>query len=257
MFGYNYYHSSIRRYVALFGTLFNDIHITRTNDMQFKVPISYGPADKVLTRIEGDPNLQRPAIVLPRMSFEIDSVSYDSTRKLVTNGVRAVVDEANGGRKTYQYNPVPYNIDFSLNIMVKNTDDGTQIVEQILPFFTPDWTTTVNLIPETNVVMDIPTILNSVSMSDQYESDFEARRVLTWTLRFTMKGYFFGPINKQSVIKFATVNVRDKDTEQIYETVTVRPGLDVQGNPTSLAANSIPVADIYPDDDFGYIVTIT
>ena len=165
----------MRKYVILFGTLFNDIHITRTNSAGvtvdlLKVPLSYAAKEKMLARLENDPEIQRQtAILLPRMSFEMTGLSYDQSRKLNTLGRIAVKDATNANKLKYQYNPVPYNFDFKLSVYVKNAEDGTKIIEQILPFFTPDWTATVNLIPEMNVHMDIPIILNNVSVEDSYE----------------------------------------------------------------------------------------
>lgn len=257
MFGHNFYHSTIRKYVALFGTIFNDIHIQRSDSI-IKVPINYGPRDKVLARLEADPNFDRPAVILPRMSFEITNIQYAAERKLNTLHRRAHVNTTDPDTIKYQYNPVPYDISFELSIMVKSTEDGTRIVEQILPFFTPEWTSTVELIPEMNIVMDIPIVLNRVSIDDQYLGSFEERRALVWTLGFTMKSYIFGPIRSSKVIKFTDANLYSNLTSNtLVSTVSVVPGLDANGNPTSSNTTTIDAGDIYGDDDYGYIVTIT
>lgn len=264
MFGQTFYHGSIRRYVVLFGTLFNDIHINRPDSVHnitktIKVPVTYGPKEKVLARLTTDPNLNRmPAIQLPMISFQITDIAYDSTRKLNTVGKRYKKDIEDPNRLFYNYNPVPYNISFSLSIIVKNTDDGTRIIEQILPFFTPEWTATVNLIPEMDIAMDIPVILNDVRLSDSYEGDFETRRTVEWDLTFTMKGYIFGPTHKSGVIKFANTAVfgtLTSNTPLAY--VTTEPGLQANGSPTTDSTLTISRDLIYPDDDFGYISTIT
>lgn len=265
MLGNDYYFGLFRKYVAVFGTLFNNIYIYRseagTATQQIKVPISYGPKEKTLARLEGDPNLNRPAaIVLPRMSFEISGVRYAPERKLPSTYFKSYKD-ASGAINT-QYLPVPYDIDFTLSIMAKNAEDATKIVEQILPFFTPDFTPTVHLVPEMQIKMDVPVILQTVNVDDQYEGNFEQRRAIVWTLQFVMKGYIFGPVRgpqgngaARPVIKIATVNMRDM-ANNIMETITVKPGLTANGQPTTSEADTIPYLDINADDDFGYIVTI-
>lgn len=213
MFGTTFYHEHLRKYVVLFGTLFNDIYINRANSSgqvlsSMKVPISYSPKEKMIVRVDQDPNFERPvAIVLPRMGFEMTTMAYASERKLSSIkkfGVRQ--DNNNDENLKYIYNPVPYDIGFSLYIAVKNTEDGTRILEQILPFFTPEWTATVNLIPDLNIKTDIPTILTSVTSQDIYDGDYTSRRALVWTLEFTMKGYIFGPIKESGVITLANTN---------------------------------------------------
>jgi hypothetical protein len=273
MFGQTFYFSTIRKYVALFGTLFNDIYIQRTNHngvttQIIKVPITYGPKEKMLTRLIADPNIdrQQATVTQPVMSFEMTDISYDQSRKLNTIGRIAVVDTDKNKFK-YQYNPVPYNIDFTLSIYVKNAEDGTKILEQILPFFTPDWTSTVNLIPEMSVKMDIPIILNNVSCEDTYEGQFTERRSLIWTLSFTLKGYIYGPVRKSSVIKFANVpfympSVPDGQLASavgvtpVAEKLTVQPGLTANGTPTTKIEDTIPYTEIEVTDDFGFITQI-
>ena len=273
MFGNTFYFSTIRKYVILFGTLFNDIHITRTNAagttvQLLKVPLSYAPKEKILTRIAADPEIDRQAaILLPRMSFEMVKMEYDGTRKLPTINRLARKDADDADKLKYQYNPVPYNLQFKLFIYVKNAEDGTKIVEQILPFFTPEWTTTVNLIPEMNIKMDIPVIMNNIDIQDIYEDDYKKRDSLIWTMDFTMKGYIYGPVKKTGIIKFANTtfyipNVADGqlrtavgNTDPI-DRVTVQPGLTANGTPTSNVSITIPYADIEVDDDFGYITQI-
>lgn len=265
MLGNDFYFALFRKYVAVFGTLFNDIYIYRSaagqTDQQMKVPISYGPREKTLARLEADPNLNRPtAIVLPRMSFEITNIRYAPERKLQTTHFKT--KKSADGTVNTQYMPVPYDLDFTLSVMAKNAEDATKIVEQILPFFTPDFTPTVHLIPEMSISLDVPVVLNNVMVDDQYEGNFEERRAIIWTLQFTMKAYIFGPIkgplggvNGRPVIKIATVNERDM-ANNIYTTVQVRPGLTANGEPTANLSESIHYLDIDADDNFGYIVTI-
>lgn len=264
MFGHSFYHGTIRRYVVLFGTLFNDIYINRPDPthnriITVKVPVAYGPRDKSLARVTADPELTRqPAIVLPRISFEITDIQYAPSRKLNTIGKKYVVDGDNTTNIQYQYNPVPYDINFSMSVIVKNSDDGTRIIEQILPFFTPEWTTTVQLIPDMDITMDIPIILNDVSVQDIYEGDFETRRALTWNFTFTLKGYLFGPVKKAAIIKFANSNIFSTMTSNSQVTnINVAPGLLANGSPTTNASLSVDSTLIFPDDDFGFIVAKT
>lgn len=267
-----FYFSSIRKYVILFGTLFNNIKINRTDNTGkvtslMKVPIGYGPKEKMLTRVVQDPNIDRQvAIQLPVMSFEITNFDYDGDRKRQTVHRIASLDASNPDKNKYQYSPVPYNLGFSLSIYVKNAEDGTKIVEQILPYFTPDWTTTVNLIPEMDVKMDIPLILNRVSTEDTYTGDFKDRRALIWTLDFTMKGYLFGPVKKSGVIKYIDVNMYVPSVDDLLSavgntdpvaTVSIQPGLLANGSPTSNADLSIPVDQIKSTDNYGFVIDIT
>lgn len=274
MFGSKFYHGSIRKYVALFGTLFNDIVIDRLDSngsvyQTIKVPISYGPKEKVLARLDQDPNLNRKyAVLLPRMSFELTNMNYNGDRKLATINRNVGLDASNSQRLKYQYNPVPYDFMFTLNIMVKNAEDGTRIVEQILPFFTPEWTPTVNLIPEIDLSMDIPVVLLDVVSQDTYEdSNFEARRSLTWTLNFILKGYLFGPVKKAGVITLTDINFFDAtlfddidtapgNAEQLSQ-VSIRPGLLSNGQPTSNSSLTVGRDEIQANDNYGYIITTT
>ena len=169
MFGTYFYHQTSRKMVVAFGTLFNNIEVRRTDSADavtevIKIPLSYGPKDKMLIRISQDPNLNpKVALTVPRMGFELTAMSYDGARKLNTMG-RNVKAGTTGLKK--QFNPVPYNWDFSLYVFVKNAEDGTQILEQILPFFTPDFTVTMTLVSGMTIKMDIPLILNAGSCED-------------------------------------------------------------------------------------------
>lgn len=226
MFGRTFYHDTLRRYVILFGTLFNDVWINREDNdgnvkQSIKVPLAYGPREKFLARIEGiesqrDPLQQPFSVVLPRMGFEITGFNYAPERKLPTRKHFAKSDTNDSDVKDYLYNPVPYDISFSLSIFVKNTTDGTRIIEQILPYFTPEWTSTVQLVEDPDVTLDIPLILTGTNQDDVYEGSFEERRALVWTLDFTMKGFFFGPKYKKDVIKLANTQVFDAS---LYEDI--------------------------------------
>ena len=222
MLGSTFYHQTIRKYVAVFGTLFNDINIERKNSSgnvveKLKVPLAYGPKQKWLLAVQ-DTTADRKVVATrtPRMGFAMTGVSYDPARKLSTIGrnVAANTSSTTTNMNT-MYNPVPYNFDFDLFILVKNAEDGTQILEQILPFFTPEFTVTVNTIPDMNIKADVPITLTSSSVADEYEGDLSTRRTITWTLSFTLKGFIYPNISSGQVIKTIEVNFRipGEDTE--------------------------------------------
>jgi hypothetical protein len=266
MFGSDFYFGSIRKYVALFGSLFNDIQIDRVDannvvTQTLKVPLSYGPKDRFLVRLRENPDLLRQVNqVLPRMSFEIKSVEYDADRKLNTIGRNRYSNNAN---MSSQYNPVPYNFNIDLSILTRNADDATRIVEQILPFFKPEWTTAIKLIPEMGIEMDIPIVLKSVQYNDTYEASFTDRYAIIWDLQFVLKGYIYGPISTQGPIQEVITNFYVPTTNtaaqgvgntSIAEYVNIFPGLDANGNPTSNASVSIPASSISPNSNYGFIV---
>jgi hypothetical protein len=224
MLGSTFYHQTIRKYVAVFGTLFNDINIERKNSSgtvveRLKVPLAYGPKQKWLLAVQ-DTTADRKvtATRTPRMGFAMTGVTYDSARKLNTIGRNVAANTSSTTTNMItMYNPVPYNFDFELFILVKNAEDGTQILEQILPFFTPEFTVTVNTIPDMNIKADVPITLNSSSVADEYEGDLSARRTITWTLSFSLKGFIYPNVTSGQVIKSIEVNFRipggDKEIE--------------------------------------------
>ena len=207
-----FYNRTIRKIVVAFGTVFNDIYLVRytkdgvTAKETIKVPLNWGAKEKYITRLTSDPTLTKSiATTLPRISFEMTGMSYDSSRKLPTT-VRNFSANNSTSVKT-QYVPVPYNFDFSLSIYVRNTEDGTQILEQILPFFTPDFSVTVDFIPSMDPKYDMPIILNSVSNEVDYEGDMMATRMIIWNLEFTAKGHIWPPIKTVKVITTANTNL--------------------------------------------------
>ena len=219
MFEY-FYHQILRKTVIAFGSLFNDITIKHTNSANevvsvIKVPLSYGPTQKFLARLEQSPNLSNPTqITLPRMSFEFTGLSYDTARKLTTTQTFLSKSVTDGTETKKTYMPVPYNLQFELSIMSKLNDDALQIIEQILPYFQPSYNLTVELIDEINEKRDIPIILENVTMQDEYEGNFDKRRVLIYTLRFSAKLYLFGPTSTatKDIIKRAVVSYITGDT---------------------------------------------
>ena len=251
MFGNYFYNESMRRMTIGFGQIFNNIQIKRKDDtgkviQTIRVPLAYGPKEKFLVRLDQQSSLSNRefAITLPRMGFEISSISYDPTRKLTRiQKFKQVKSAADGKVLDFNYTPVPYNISYNLYSFTASAEAGLQIIEQILPFFQPDFTVTINAIPTLNIKRDIPIILNSVNYEDTYSGDFTTRRAVIYTLNFTAKTYLFGPSTSQKVIK--TVQ-----TDQYSDTDTVNKAREsriiVVPDPTTADA----------DDDFGFTTTI-
>ena len=212
MFEY-FYNEIFRKTIISFGTLFNDISIKHTdsggNKSTSKVPLAYGPIGKFLARLEQSPNLNKSvAMTLPRMSFEFTGLTYDPTRKVTTNQQITANDPDTETTTKKVFMPVPYNMQFELNIMCKLNDDALQIVEQILPFFQPSYNLTVNLVSEINEKRDIPVVLENVSFQDESEGDFTSRRVLSYSLRFTAQTYLFRPVSSASTDIIKGVSLR-------------------------------------------------
>jgi hypothetical protein len=205
------YNRIIRKLVVGFGNLFDNITLVRynadnTEAERFIVPIAYAAKELYVQRLQGDPNLDKKVqMTLPRMSFEMTGLSYDAGRKQNTN-FKSFAQTSSGVKS--QYNPVPYDFDFSLYLYVRNIEDGTQIIEHILPFFTPDYTIKLNLVPEMGVVKEIPVVLKDTS----YEIDSQGprtsdTRMIIWTLNFTVKGFIFGAISSAGLIKTSITNI--------------------------------------------------
>ena len=217
MFGTFFYNETIKRSISVFGTLFNNIHTSKikadgTVLSKNLVPISYGPKQKFLLRLQDDVKAKDgnvTSISLPRMAFELTGFEYDASRqqnKLIRTQ-KTVLETSDVGKRGFQYQPAPYNLTFTLSILSKNAIDALQIVEQILPYFQPEYTVSMKMVDSMSEVRDVPVFLNSVAMDDQYEGEFVERRVIEYTLEFTMKTYFFGPVYTGEVIK----NVIERD----------------------------------------------
>jgi hypothetical protein len=249
MLGTYFYHEILRKTVIAFGTLFNEVHIQKEDKngntiSDIKVPLAYGPRSKFLAKIEQQQELAKAtAITLPRMSFEMNSLSYDPSRKTSVTKTFKAVDDKDRVKKVFL--PVPYNVGFELNIMTKLNDDALQIVEQILPFFQPSFNITVDLINSIGEKRDIPIVLENISFTDEYEGDFSSRRVLTYTLNFVAKTYLFGPIaestdgliRKVQVDYYSDTNTQTAKREMRYtvepDPITAEPGDDFGFNETS------------------------
>jgi hypothetical protein len=218
MFEY-FYHEILRKTVVAFGTLFNNITIKHKNNAgqitsAIKVPLSYGPTQKFLARLEQSPDLNKPIqITLPRMSFEFTGLTYDPTRKSTTTQTFLTKTES-GNQTKKAFLPVPYNMQFELSILTKLNDDALQIVEQILPYFQPAYALTVEYIDSINEKKDIPIVLENITMQDDYEGDFTSRRALIYTLRFSAKIYLYGPIASAdaNIIKSSSITLSSGDS---------------------------------------------
>jgi len=260
MLGTYYYHEIIRKTIISFGTLFNDIHIRHSDGdgnsvSDMKVPLAYGPVQKFLAKITQQSELNKPIqITMPRMSFEMTSVQYDSTRKTSLIQTFKTCDDGSKVKKVFM--PVPYNIGFELNILSKLNDDSLQILEQILPYFQPHFNLTVDLIDSIGEKRDIPIVLESVSFQDDYEGNFDTRRSLIHTLQFTAKTYLFGPIADSSdgLIRKVQVDMyTNTDTKTAKREVryTVTPkALEDKNNDGVI--NEADHKLLQPGDNFGF-----
>jgi len=205
----HFYNESIRRLVVAFGSLFNDIQLESTNSAgqkeYIRVPLSYGPKEKFLRRIEESSSISdstKVQITLPRLGFDITDISYDPARKRNTlERRRTNLSGSTGGLSSYSYAEVPYNFNFSLYGFVKDMTDALQLTEQILPYFTPEFNVTINF-NDINKKVDVPFILNNVSIEEEFEGDFESRRNITTQYDFTAKSYVFGEIKKKEPILY-------------------------------------------------------
>ena len=251
MLGNRFYNQSFRRLIISFGQIFNNIVIQRTNSSggvtsRIKVPLAYAPKEKFLVRLDEQSNLDNRefATSLPRLGFELSGLAYDATRKLTrVNRYSKVKSGEDGKVLNFNYTPVPYNISMNLYVFTATAEDGLQIVEQILPFFQPDYTVTINMVPDLDIKRDVPIVLNNIQYEDTYDGSFTQRRAVIYTLQFTAKSYSFGPMNNSSVIKKSQADIgTDTDTPLTREERIV-----VVPNPTTADA----------DDDFGFTTTIS
>tara|TARA_B100001175_G_scaffold70599_1_gene58456 strand:- start:16845 stop:17678 length:834 start_codon:yes stop_codon:yes gene_type:complete len=253
MIGQYFYNNSTRNVVVAFGTIFNTIQLHKKDGsgnivQSMKVPLAYGPKQKWLSRLTEDPNLNKKvAVTLPRIGFEISGIAYDPARKLQkTVKVKKVADGTDTNQVKSGFMPVPYNINFELYVLSKNSDDALQIVEQILPFFQPDYTVTMKEVPELDIIRDVPIILNSVGYEDDYEGTFTSRRSIIYTLSFTAKYYMYGPVTASNIIRkvqvdqYADLPVNSPKREQRYS---------VTPNPSNVAPTSFDPSD---EDNFGF-----
>lgn len=227
MFEIPFYNGTLRKTVVAFAALFSNVKIARQNNsgeiiQTISVPIAYGPKDKAIVRTDSDPTLDHHVYTtVPRLSFEILGYGYDSQRK--TNKMGKITCQAPDGSRTSMFSPAPYNVDISLYLLTKTTEDSFQVLEQILPLFTPEYSLSINAVPEFNVINNVPITLNSVSAEDDYDGSFEKRRFIVHTFNFTAKLNFFGGGTSQGYIKEVIVNVTENPSATYTATGTI-PG---------------------------------
>lgn len=248
MLDQRFYWGTIRKAIVAFGTMFNGITIERKdsngNVVQIqRVPLSYSPKQKFLAKIRQQPNVDEAnfQVILPRMGFEMIALDYDPNRKISPLQQNRTLNSSTTA--SAQYAPTPYNISVLLYIYAKNQDDGLQIIEQILPYFNPDYNLTLKAIPELDIKNDLPILLNTIGFEDDYEGDMTTRRAIIWTLSFVMKLNFYGPVSKQGVINRVVANTfRNSDLTNQLQTITI--------DGTSNTANSILAGNVSYIENF-------
>ena len=258
MLGTQFYNQAVRKTVISFGTLFNNIELKKIVDGQVmeteKVPLAYGPKQKFLYRLQGNPtDGKKVAITMPRIYFEMTGIDYDASRKTpATQKYKTVINDEGKEVRT-QYVPVPYNISFEVGILCKSQDDGLQILEQILPFFQPSFSMSLKFIPDMDEVRDVAVVLNNVDFEDDWEDDFSTRRSITYSMQFTCKSYIYGPYTKADVIRKSRIietigdtNVNKRHVELSY---TPKAKTDINQDGQVTAADD---ALVTADDDFGF-----
>lgn len=250
MMGGHFYHKRVRSCVALFGSMFDNIHVLRTNSSgkvlsQVKVPLSYAPARSFIERLEemtqGEQAERRVALKLPRMSFEVTSIAYDAQRQLPKLNHFAVTD--NNQRADKYYVGVPYTLSFELNVYARSQDDALQVVEQIIPYFAPQYTITVKpFADQPDIKEDVPVGLTGVSFQDDFDGPVEQRRTIIYTMTFDMRVNFYGPENTVPIIREVNTNLNliDNDGSGFVENIQVTPD---------------PI-DVSPDSDYGFVLSI-
>ena len=258
MLGTQFYNQAVRKTVISFGTLFNNIELKKIVDGQVmeveKVPLAYGPKQKFLYRLQGNPtDGKKVAITMPRMYFEMTGIDYDASRKTpATQKYKTVINDEGNEVRT-QYVPVPYNISFEVGILAKSQDDGLQILEQILPFFQPSFSMSLKFIPDMDEVRDVAVVLNNVDFEDDWEDDFTTRRSITYSMQFTCKSYIYGPYTKADVIRKSRIIETIGDTavnkRQVELSYTPKAKTDINQDGQVTAADD---ALVTADDDFGF-----
>ena len=231
MFQGHFYHATIRKIVSVFGTLFNNISVVRKDASGkvvsiVRVPLAYGPKQKFLARLDEQANLDstKVAIKLPRMSFEITSLTYDATTKTNRNNLLAFNDPAGSTTtKTVVRNYAPYRMAFQLSIMAKNQDDALQILEQIIPHFQPEYTVTIKELGTLDLKTDVPFVLTGITMQDDYEGNFETRRSIVYTIDFETRLRFYGPTSSKGIIKDITINTLTDASVGESTNITIDP----------------------------------
>jgi hypothetical protein len=263
-----FYHSLTLKYITMFGNLFNDITVTRldANNKKIKtIPISlkYASREKYLALLDKHPQTEKTGLRLPAISFVISSMQYDGSRQIspLTNLVNITDDST---RMYSSFQKIPYEIQIEMALIAEKNDDLAQMFEQIIPYFTPTHVNTITLVPDLNDKNDILISLDSTNFNDSYDGEFTQRRELFWTLTFTIKAFFIGPISQQGVIKRVQVDLAavnqideiadyDKNGFKRDERIVIKPGLTPDGKPTTNEDESINYLLIQKTDPYGFI----
>lgn len=267
MFGSIFYHNLTKKYITVFGNMFDTITIRRFNAAKQKlqsiqVPLSYGPSQKYIKYLLNPPEDRKISTTLPRMSFAMMQYSIDAERKVGTTQKRKHFVSGDKKSATTSFVETPYKLEFELYIYGKNQDDCTQIIEQIIPYFNPTYTNSVNVIPElgTQGNYDVQTTLNSIMLQDEYEGNNEETRFVVYTVSFTMDVFFFGPVSTTGVIKRVQTDIAIVKDEPVLDTtkgrnirLTTTPGLTEDGEPTTDYELSIPYQEIEENDPYGFV----
>lgn len=249
MFGNYFYNKRVRTAVAVFGSLFNDINVVRTKAdgsvlSQVKVPLSYAPKRNFIERLEemtqGEEAERRVAVKLPRMSFEVVSINYDPQRQLPKiNSFSQVIEGVDGNTQKKLYTGVPYIMGFQLSVYAKSQDDALQIVEQIIPYFAPQYTISVKPFTDLpDITEDVPVTLTGVDFQDDFEGSIDQRRTIIYNLNFDMKINFYGPINNSKIIREVNLNLHTLDPDEFITNINITP---------------TPI-DVSPDSDYGFTI---
>jgi hypothetical protein len=259
----HFYNGIIRKYIIMFGRMFNDIDIVRYNNGEavqtIRVPIAYGPSEKWLTRLDEDPGLNKPvAIQLPRLGFELTSMTYDPSRALNKMN-KSSTPSTYTNTVSSQYTPIPYNFNITLSGMFSYQEDAVQVTEQIIPFFRPEWTMSLKLMENSQDYYDIPTVLNNMAMEDTYEADFSTRRAIIYTWDFTVKGYLFGPERNRGIIQRSVIDMAINDTADPIGTevgpdkkITLIPGKTSANVATANTAEAVTYNTVKETDNWDY-----
>lgn len=270
MFQHYSYYGIVRKYAQIFSALFSDLVIHRHNvttgktEQVITVPIGYAPRAPWIQRVQQDPSFaQKVATSLPRMSFEMTSLQRDSSRAIIPIQMNSHDDPDNKETRFRQFVQIPYNMGFELSLITNDEDDAWQILEQITPYFQPELTFNTSLIPNMGYAHNVTIVLDNLQLQQPYEGALQERRIISWTLGFTLRGYMYGPVERQGLIKKSIANIRIPEglhinsdtilTTPVAETYTVRGGLTYDGQPTYDPEKSIPYDRIKPDDNYAYI----
>lgn len=257
MLGKTFYHSTIRRYISVFGNIFSSIYIRRVDSsgnriQTIPVPIRYAAKQKYLEMLADPAQDKKVAIQLPFISFVMTSLDYDSTRQTSQLSQLSSTLDSDKNRRNVVYKYIPYKIGIEMSILAKNNDDISQIWEQIIPYFTPDHFNTVNIL-EGFPDVDMKIQMQSTSIEDSFEGQFTENRRIQWNLSFICDVMFAGPVGNQGVIKSVQVDYHEKNNPSRNERTIITPGLDINGNPVTVYEESIPYNLIEADDDYGFV----